>query len=128
MKYLNLCIVVWMKLLLWRFNYIQKYASNVHNCSTRQAKAIRIPRHRLRSTSSSVLAKGPEIYNTILDSIKALPCIKPFSQLVWYIRHIELSCTLVFTNSEICTFNMLMVLTGIYGLYAAIEESNSGWQ
>ncbi len=29
-----------------------KYGSNVHSYSTRQAKALRIPRHRLRSTSS----------------------------------------------------------------------------
>ncbi len=56
-----------------------KHAPNIHNYSTRQAKTIRIPRHRLRSTSSSVSVKGAEVRNTILNSIKALPCIKQFS-------------------------------------------------
>ena len=46
---------------------------------TRQAKKIRFPRHRLRSTSSSVSVTGPEVWNTLSDSIEALPCILQLS-------------------------------------------------
>ncbi len=42
-----------------------KHTSDVHNYSTRQAKTIRLLRHRLRSTSSSVSVKGPEVWNTL---------------------------------------------------------------
>ena len=43
------------------------------------------------------------------------------------IYRIEWSWTFVL-SLEICMFNVLIVISGIYGLYAAIEESNTGWQ
>ncbi len=39
-----------------------KYSPSVHNYSTRQAKT-RLSRHKLRSIYSSVLVKGPEVWN-----------------------------------------------------------------